>query len=247
MDRDPWSRPPTGGDRRQSPNRPPRRRLGRLVWWIGGIGVLLLALGLLFPQARGGMGLIYSVILLVTIGSAIVVSLRMGLGEFARNAAIWAGIILLLSVAYAFRSEIGYIGQRVAGAANPARGYSAGDAMVFERGRDGHFHVQAEIAGKPVDFLVDTGASNVVIAPRDARRLGLRPPRDQFFERYYTANGAIMAAPVLLDSVRIGDIEVARVRASVVESDLRVSLMGMSFLDKLGGVEISGDRLVLRP
>ncbi|GGO06392.1 aspartic protease [Iodidimonas muriae] len=221
----------------------------QLAFWLFGIAFLLFALRWLFPGVSiNSTGEVLAVATLVTIGGLIVLSLRLHYRDFFRNVAIWSGIVLVLAVAYAFRHEIGMVADRVAGVATSERGYSAGDAMVFERDRNGHFLVRADISGREITFLVDTGASNVVLSPKDAQKLGINPRREQFFERYYTANGVVMGAPVILPQISIGDhIHIENVRASVTEGDLHMSLLGMSFLNRLGGFEITGERLTLRP
>ncbi|RMD91126.1 MAG: TIGR02281 family clan AA aspartic protease [Alphaproteobacteria bacterium] len=244
MSESPWSRPPRAGRR-------PRPRGGmvrRLLWWLLGLLLLLVFLRWLFPGSGiDSPGEILAVATLVTIGSALVLSLRLHYREFLRNLAIWSAIILVLALGYAFRHEIGYLGDRLAGAARPARGYEAGEAMVFERDSDGHFHIAAEVDGTTVTFLLDTGASHVILSARDARRLGLAPPADAFVERYRTGNGIVRAAPVVLRRVRIGDIVLDDVRASVSAGDFGASVFGMSALARLSGVEMRDDLLILRP
>jgi len=246
MNNGPWTRPPASGRRGRGPRGGGGRR--RLLYWAGGLAALFLLLNWLFPEARiSGPGQVLAILTLVTIGSVIVLSLRLRLGEAVRYTLIWGAILGGLAVVYAFRHDLVAVADRVAGSAVPERGYSTGDAMVFERGPDGHFRVRAEVEGTEVTFLVDTGASNIVLSSEDARRVGLDPAPERYFERYYTANGVIMAAPVLLDSVRIGSIRTEGVRASVTQSELGVSLLGMSFLRELSSFRIEGDRLILEP
>ena len=62
-----------------------------------------------------------------------------------------------------------------------------------------------------------------------------------------TANGRALAAPVTLERVVVGDIEMRRVRALVAKPGaLGADLLGMSFLERLGSYEVRGDRLTLR-
>jgi aspartyl protease family protein len=99
----------------------------------------------------------------------------------------------------------------------------------------GHFTVTAMVNGTPVDFLVDTGASHVVLTPADAARVG----------RAETANGTVGLAPVMLRELRIGQFSRYGVPAIVNAAPMQVSLLGMSFLAKLEGWEAKGDRLLL--
>ena len=109
----------------------------------------------------------------------------------------------------------------------------------------GHFLVDAEVNGTKVTFLVDTGASSVVLSPADARRAGLAPERLRFTERFNTANGTVRAAPVELREIRIGQLAQRYVPASVNEAPMGISLLGMTFLGRLESWSVEGGRLAL--
>jgi aspartyl protease family protein len=118
--------------------------------------------------------------------------------------------------------------------------------VVVQADRGGHFLLEMAVNGAPVLFLVDTGASAVVLSSEDARRIGLHPQRLTYSQRFQTANGVVRAAPVTLREVRVGQFSVYDLPASVNEASLAVSLLGMAFLSRLAGYEVRGDRLVLR-
>ena len=99
--------------------------------------------------------------------------------------------------------------------------------------------------GVALRFLVDTGASDVVLGPADARRLGFDVAALDYSRRYRTANGVVFGAPVTLDRVRVGPIALDDVRASVNGAEMARSLLGMSFLGRLKGYEVSDDVLTL--
>jgi clan AA aspartic protease (TIGR02281 family) len=117
---------------------------------------------------------------------------------------------------------------------------------VIEGGPGGHFMVEAVVNGAPITFLVDTGASSVVLTMQDAERLGFRPESLRFTQRFATANGEVRAAPVVLRELRIGQFSVFDMPASVNEAPLRVSLLGMSFLKRLHGYGVEDGQLILR-
>lgn len=120
-----------------------------------------------------------------------------------------------------------------------------GEVSVKADGR-GHFIVPARVNGEKVRFLIDSGASHVVLSSGDARRLRLTPKERDFTEVYQTPGGPVRAAPVTLDEVRIGDLVVRDVRASVSRLDMDVSLLGASFLARLRGYEVNRGQLTLR-
>ena len=112
--------------------------------------------------------------------------------------------------------------------------------------RTGHFLVDAEVDGRRVPFVVDTGATYIAINAATARRLNIRPLASEFTVPVSTANGGTYVAPVLLDEVRIDDITVRNVWALVHrDNGLEVNLLGMNFLSELRSFEMRGDRLTL--
>lgn len=117
---------------------------------------------------------------------------------------------------------------------------------VVHRDDSGHFIVNARIKGKEIPAMIDTGASTIAITIDTARALGIEPDRNDFTVDAYTANGRVRAAPVMLPEVRIGKVRVRDVEAMVLSGDgLDVTLIGMSFLNRLERYEQSGGELVL--
>ena len=98
----------------------------------------------------------------------------------------------------------------------------------------------------PVRFLVDTGASELVLSLADAARVGIDPASSAFVGRARTANGMVATAPVRLGRVEFGGFSDSGVPASVGGGELDVSLLGMSYLDRFASIEIEGDRMTLR-
>jgi aspartyl protease family protein len=98
----------------------------------------------------------------------------------------------------------------------------------------------------PVDFMVDTGASHVVLTLQDARRIGFSPAQLAFTEQFQSANGVVPAAPIELRELRIGQLRVFNLEAAVNGGPLPISLLGMSFLKRLSSYEVARGRLILR-
>lgn len=98
----------------------------------------------------------------------------------------------------------------------------------------GHFRTEGRIDGRRVEFLVDTGATAVVLRASTAAQLGIRPSRSDYTVKVITGNGETRAAVVQLGKVEVGDIVVRDVRALVQQDDtLAVDLLGMTFLSKI--------------
>ena len=127
-----------------------------------------------------------------------------------------------------------------------ARSDATGDEMIVRAGANGQFMVDAVVDGVEIRFLVDTGATRVVLTAEDAERLGYRLDGLDYSERYQTANGEILGAPVVLPELRIGDLEIEDVRSSVIRAPLSTSLLGMTFLSRLESFEVRDEGLILR-
>lgn len=118
-----------------------------------------------------------------------------------------------------------------------------GKLITLQRNRQGHYVADGFINGKRVTFLLDTGASDISVPGELADKLGLqRGPAQQ----YHTANGTITGYLTRLDSVRLGDIELENVRASINPREQGDELLlGMSFLKNLDFTQ-RGDTLTIR-
>lgn len=128
--------------------------------------------------------------------------------------------------------------------ASPA---APGQPAQIARAADGHYWAEADIDGRAIRVLVDTGASVVALTRADAQRLGLRLTPADFTQTVETASGPVKAAAVDLDHVAVSGARVNKVRALVVEQGLPHSLLGMSYLGRLSAFEARPTGLTLRP
>lgn len=162
-----------------------------------------------------------------------------------------AGIALSLGLEYFELDKVddaqARVEDRPARATNQslARDERPSDRLTIPASPDGHFYVDAFVGGTPVRFLVDTGATSVALSRDDAWRLGIAPANEHFTHVSETANGRVRVAPVLIDSLRIGDYWIEDVEAVVIDNELAVSLLGMSYLRRLSNVEITDRTLTL--
>jgi aspartyl protease family protein len=123
---------------------------------------------------------------------------------------------------------------------------SYGRTLTIDADRAGHFQVEARIEGRRIDFMVDTGASLVVLRESDAGTVGIRPVPADYTAVVTTANGKIKAAPAKLGRVEVGGITVEDVPALVLpDAVLSQNLLGVSFLSRLKRYEYADGRLVL--
>jgi aspartyl protease family protein len=117
--------------------------------------------------------------------------------------------------------------------------------VSLSRADNGHFMTDGTVDGRRLNFMVDTGASSIAMRESDAARLGIHPSRRDYTIRVSTANGTLMAAPIMLNRVEIGDLLVRNVAAVVLPDEaLGQNLLGMSFLSQVHWQYQSG-KLVL--
>ncbi len=228
----------------------------RLLW------VLLLGLGLamLVLLARHQQGtvaglstddfasLAAKIALLVFLGGSVLVVFRHSFSEALRAALFWVVVGLVLVVAYSYRFELKDVSERVMSELVPGRAASrAARTVEIARGRVGEFSVVAEVNGERVPMALDTGASAVVLTQEAAKAAGLPLEVLSYNVTVDTANGRTRAASVTLDRVGVGGIVERSVPALIAQpGQLRVSLLGMSFLNRLESWEVRGDRLIMR-
>lgn len=131
-------------------------------------------------------------------------------------------------------------------ARNPQLVPGYGRQVALDADRSGHYFADATVNGIAIRVMVDTGATTVALTADTAGRLGIYPPQSAYLLAISTANGAINAAPVTLDRIRLGTIDVYNVEAVVMPAGaLRINLLGMSFLGKLSRFQAGGGQLVL--
>ena len=123
----------------------------------------------------------------------------------------------------------------------------SGAAASVSKSPDGHFWAQADVNGRGVRFLVDTGATAVALTAADAQRLGFAPQDLDYSYTVTTANGQARAARVKLNSVSVAGARIADVEAFVIERGLDTSLLGMTYLGRLSRCEATRHSLILRP
>jgi aspartyl protease family protein len=165
-----------------------------------------------------------------------------------RNILMFAVVMMLVagSGARFFDKTVVNPTSHVAVQARPDPEPAYGRTLTLDSDSRGHFKAEAMIQGRHIDFMVDTGASQVALRESDANQIGLYPRASDYTANVSTANGNVKAAPVKLDRVDIGGITIYDVRALVLpDAVLGQNLLGVSFLAKLKRYEYNNGRLVL--
>ena len=191
--------------------------------------------------------LVVKVAILLFVGALALAFFRDRFSQALEAAAVWVVIALLLAVGYTYRFELRAVADRVLAELVPGRAATRGRTVEFARGNGGNFSVTAQINGARVAFVLDTGASSVVLTQEAAKAAGLPLEVLSYSVTIDTANGRARAAPVTLDRLTVGGIEERAVPALIAQpGQLRTNLLGMSFLNRLESWEVRGERLMLR-
>jgi aspartyl protease family protein len=183
--------------------------------------------------------LLYLSLLACAVGGWFFISGRQNWGKTMQMAAVWGFIFLGAIAAYGLWNDVQRQGMN-------DQLLRLGDGLIsVPRQRDGHYYLTLAVNGENIRFVVDTGATNMVLTREDARRAGLDPNTLNFIGIANTANGQVRTAPIRLDTVRLGDVTDTNVPASVNGGEMFGSLLGMGYLEKWGKIEISGGELRL--
>lgn len=179
----------------------------------------------------------YLAIILVAVGGWVMVEFRERMGQALRMALAWGLIVIGIMAGYGLWNDIR---QDVMPIQEIADG-----AVEVPRAEDGHYYLTLVIDGTAVPFMVDTGASGMVLAARDAQALGIDLQDLQYFGQANTANGVVRTARVTLDRVELGPFTNDRFLAFVTEGELDQSLLGMDYLGQFR-MEFADGKLILR-
>ncbi len=233
--------------------------LRRRLLWVLLIG---LALALVVIVARHGQdagpiaglstddwgALAYHLALVVFVGGAVLVLFRERLSQALEAALFWVVVGFVLVFAYTYRGDLRDVGERVMAELMPGRAALRSEhAVEIVRGRGGDFQVAAQVNGTRVVMTLDTGASAVVLTQEAAKAAGLPLELLNYTVQVDTANGRARAASVMLDRLAVGGIVERSVPALIAQpGQLRTSLLGMSFLNRLESWEVRGDKLMMR-
>ncbi|WP_341861134.1 TIGR02281 family clan AA aspartic protease [Gymnodinialimonas sp. 57CJ19] len=182
--------------------------------------------------------LIYLIALLCAVGGFFLWGQRGKMGQMMKYLAVWGFIFLGALVAVGLWSDI-------SSSIAPRQSVMQTGAITVPRASDGHFYLVLEVNGVPTRFVVDTGATSIVLSEADAARAGV-PIDDLIFSgRANTANGRVNTAPTRIASLSLSGIVDENVRAVVNGGEMSGSLLGMSYLNRFSRLEIANGTLIL--
>ena len=183
----------------------------------------------------------YLALLLLALGGAYLASHRQSVGKSLQMALVWGMIFMGCMAIYGLWGDISRDYGRKSLPITQQDG-----AIALPRASDGHYYVTAEVNGTKIKFLVDTGASDIVLSRVDAARIGFDLDKLAFLGSARTANGVVPIAYGRLKTIRLGHHLDQAVSVSINGGEMDKSLLGMSYLGRFGRIEMTQDQLILR-
>lgn len=183
------------------------------------------------------MRLIYLGLILASLGGWAFVEFRRNFGASLRMALAWVMIFVALMAGYGLWKD-------VKSGLSPQQAETETEVSLPLMS-DGHYHATAMLNGVAIDFLIDTGASNIVLSPQDARAIGLDLETLAFTGQAETANGTVSTAQARVQSFDLGPFFDENLRVSVNGAEMDGSLLGMDYLG-LFEIKITQNKMILQ-
>lgn len=159
----------------------------------------------------------------------------------------WTVGFALLFVGFSYREQVKAVWQQVTRDFSDEPQTETGGIVRIPRDDSGHFIAKAQVNGRDVALLIDTGATHTVFPESMAHDLGIAVDKSGFPSMSNTANGAVKDWRATASSLRVGRIVRNDFPVRVTEGDLDGALLGMSWLSTLKSWRVEGSEMVLEP
>jgi aspartyl protease family protein len=246
----PWSAPSAEPDATPDPE-PARGRPWQ--WWlfIAAVVGVVIAMVRAFPEAvrkpDDWADIAYGLGMLLVVAAGLSRIRRDAIAQHLRYAAIWAAIVAVVALGLAYRAEFKDVGDHLKIAFSGGNPVATGEhEMVIPRDESGAYVVVAKVNGQRVLFMVDTGATDTVLSPDDARRLGIDVDALSFDREAETANGVGYGAHYAAETLEVGALRLDSFKMVVNKAPMSTSLLGMSFLNRLESFQFGRGKLTLK-
>lgn len=192
-----------------------------------------------------GPSLIWGVVCILLLVSSLAAR-RLPLGYIAKAGLAWVAIFAALFAIFSFRFEFIGIWERVKADISGTGGQSvSSEAIELRRQDDGHYWLMVDINGKPVRFMVDSGATMTAINATTAIETGVEA--DGYPIILSTANGRVAAKRAIVRSLTVGPHRIENHPVVVSERFGDVNLLGMNFLNSMQSWRVEANMMVLQP
>ena len=193
-----------------------------------------------------GPSLIWGVVCILLLLSSLAAR-RLPLGYVAKAAFAWIAIFAALFAIFSFRFEFKAVWERVKADISGTAGQSvSGSEITIRRQDDGHYWLQVDVNGKPVRFMIDSGATTTAVNANTARETGIQVDTDGYPVFLNTANGSVAAQRGIIQSLKIGTHEIGQHNVVVSESFGDTNVLGMNFLDSMQSWRVEANVMTLK-
>ena len=193
-----------------------------------------------------GPSLIWGVVCILLLLSSLAAR-RLPLGYVAKAAFAWIAIFAALFAIFSFRFEFKAVWERVKADISGTAGQSvSGEDITIRRQDDGHYWLQVDVNGKPVRFMIDSGATTTAVNANTARETGIEVDANGYPVFLNTANGSVAAQRGIIQSLKIGTHEIGQHNVVVSESFGDTNVLGMNFLDSMQSWKVEANVMTLK-
>lgn len=203
-----------------------------------------------FPGARNSVtsvDIVYTLGLLALLSSGLLFARQTDWRRLGRYAGLWLIVAAVLVLGYAYQEPLKNVALHLRSQLVPGYAVATGEReLTISESDGGSYLVFGTVNDAQIRFLVDTGASDIVLSPSDARRAGIDTGALRYVRPFATANGIGYGATVTVDRLTVGAITFSNVPVSVQQAEMGVSLLGMDFLRRLKSYSVEDRKLVLR-
>ena len=182
--------------------------------------------------------LLFLTIILIVLLSSYLIAMRNNLTKLFKSAAAWVIIFACFIAGYGVWQDLSK--------EQPILYSTNGSDIIINKKQDGHFHAKVLVNNVEIEFLIDTGATHIVLSKEDAKKLDYDLSELIFWGKSYTANGIVETAPIRLQSIQLDQFSDTNVLAYINQGSMNQSLLGMSFLNNFSSVEFRNETLTLR-
>lgn len=188
---------------------------------------------------------VYLLGLLLLVASA-VSARKLPMRQGFKMAAAWAIIFLVVFLVFTLKDDFRALGRRIAaevrGEGNMVQ---SGRELRIRKSENGHFQVKAEVNGRPVEFMIDSGATVTSLSAATAQSAGVEES-GAFPVVVDTANGTVSASRGRVGLLKVGPIERSDHAVFISEKFGDTNVLGMNFLSSLSSWGVEGDWLILK-
>jgi len=159
---------------------------------------------------------------------------------------LWLLIFFTIAIFYSYKDIFYSTKDRLLAELVPGYKIEHEGEIIVKKADDGHYYIYAEINDHKFRFLIDTGASHVLISQSMAESIGIDLNKLVFNNRAETANGTVRTASIVVDNFKVGEMKFTNFPICVNQVELSKPLLGMTFLKKLKSYEFVNDMLIMK-